>query len=172
MHRIVIREAVPADARRVVAYMQRITHEPNNNILTGPGEFAFTVEEERDLIEEYSLTDNAIILVAEAEGELISLLHCRGGKRRAARHTASIGITVHSDWRGKGVGSAMMARVIEWATQNAIIKRLELEVFTTNERAIHVYEKFGFQMEGCKRRAYFKEGVFVDAYLMALLLES
>lgn len=172
MHRIVIREAVPADAGHIVAYMQRISHEPNNNILTGPGEFGFTVEEERDLIEEYSLTDNAVMMVAEAEGKLISLLHCRGGKRRAGRHTASIGITVHRDWRGKGVGSAMMARVVEWATENPVIKRLELEVFTTNERAIHVYEKFGFQMEGCKRRAYYKEGIYLDAYMMALLLES
>jgi RimJ/RimL family protein N-acetyltransferase len=172
MHRIVIREAVPADAGQIVAYMQRISHEPHNNILTGPGEFGFTVEEERDLIEEYSLTENAVMLVAVAEGKLISLLHCRGGKRRAARHTASLGITVRADWRDKGVGSAMMTRVIEWATQNPIIKRLELEVFTTNERAIHVYEKFGFQMEGCKRRAYYKDGDYVDAYVMALLMES
>jgi RimJ/RimL family protein N-acetyltransferase len=66
----------------------------------------------------------------------------------------------------------MMTRVIEWATQNPVIRRLELEVFTTNERAIHVYEKFGFQMEGCKRRAYYKDGDYVDAYVMALLLES
>lgn len=172
MQRIVIREAVPADAEQIVAHMQRISHEPNNNILTGPGEFTFTVEEERQLIEEYTLTDNAIMLVADANGQLIALMHCRGGKRRAARHTASLGITVHRDWRGKGVGSAMMARLIEWATQNPVITRLELEVFTSNQPAIHVYEKFGFQIEGCKRRAYFKDGEYLDAYVMALLLES
>jgi len=172
MQRIVIREAVPADAAQIVAYMQRISHEPNNNILTGPGEFTLTVEEERELIEEYSFTPNAVMLVAVADGKIISVMHSRGGKRRAARHTASVGISVDRDWRGKGVGTAMMARLIEWAEQNPVITRLELEVFTSNERAIHVYEKFGFQIEGCKRRAYFKDGDYLDAYVMALLLES
>jgi RimJ/RimL family protein N-acetyltransferase len=172
MQRVIIREAVPADAEQIVAYMQRISHEPNNNILTGPGEFTLSVEEERQIIEEYAAAGNAVSLVADAGGQIIGLLHCRGGKRRAVRHTASLGITVHQDWRNKGVGSALMARLVEWARQNPVITRLELEVFTDNPRAIHVYEKLGFQIEGCKRRAVYKDGQYHDIYVMALLLES
>jgi RimJ/RimL family protein N-acetyltransferase len=172
MQRIIIRETVPADAEQVVAHMQHMSHEPNNTILTGPGEFTVTVEEEREIIEEYAETSNSILLVAEADGEIIGLLHCRGGKRRAVRHAASLGISVHRDWRDKGVGSAMMARLVEWARQNPIITRLELEVFTDNPRAIHVYEKLGFEIEGCKRQAVVKDGQNHDTYVMALLLEK
>jgi RimJ/RimL family protein N-acetyltransferase len=172
MQRIVIRETVPVDAEQIVAHMQRMSHEPNNTILTGPGEFTVTVEEEREIIEEYAETPNSISLVAEADGQIIGLLHCHGGKRRAVRHSASLGISVDRNWRDKGVGSAMMARLVEWGQQNPIITRLELEVFTDNPRAIHVYEKLGFQIEGCKRRAIRKDGEYHDTYVMALLLDK
>jgi putative acetyltransferase len=49
--------------------------------------------------------------------------------------------------------------------------RLELEVFTNNPRAIHVYEKVGFEIEGCKRRAVLKEDGYHDTYIMSLLVE-
>jgi len=172
MQRITIREAVPRDAEEIVAHMERISREPNNNVLTGPGEYTVTPAEEREIIDGYAASDNSIALVAVADGKIIGLLHCRGGRRQAARHSASFGITVHADWRDKGVGSALVQRLIDWGRQNPVIKRLELEVFTTNARAIHVYEKYGFQIEGRKRRAYCKDGAYEDAYIMALLLEE
>ncbi len=172
MQRVVIREAVPGDAEQIIAHMQSMSHEPSNTIITGPGEFTVTVEEERVLIEEYAQTPNAVMLVAEADGKIICLSDCRGGKRRAVRHAARLGISVHQDWRDQGVGSATMARLVEWATQNPIITRLELEVFTDNPRAVHVYEKLGFQIEGCKRQAVVKDGQYHDTYVMALLLEK
>lgn len=45
--------------------------------------------------------------------------------------------------------------MIEWARGTGIIRRMELEVFTHNERAIHVYEKLGFLVEGTKEQAFF-----------------
>lgn len=45
--------------------------------------------------------------------------------------------------------------------------RLELEVYTDNEPAIRLYERFGFEREGTKRRDAFRGGQYVDSYLMA-----
>jgi putative acetyltransferase len=55
---------------------------------------------------------------------------------------------VHDDFNGRGIGSALLAELIEAADEWLAIKRLELTVFTDNAPAIRLYEKFGFEMEG------------------------
>jgi putative acetyltransferase len=45
--------------------------------------------------------------------------------------------------------------------------RLELEVYTDNEAAIRLYERFGFEREGTMRQYAFRDGLYVDAYAMA-----
>jgi RimJ/RimL family protein N-acetyltransferase len=66
----------------------------------------------------------------------------------------------------------LMSVLIEWAQSNPIITRVELDVLATNRRAISLYLKHGFVVEGCRRQAYFKAGVFVDGYVMGLLLNK
>ncbi|WP_347712974.1 hypothetical protein [uncultured Fretibacterium sp.] len=48
-----------------------------------------------------------------------------------------------------------------------MLKRVELSVFTDNERAVRLYESLGFVVEGTKRYAAVKNGVHADEYLMA-----
>ncbi|HEX4946421.1 MAG TPA: GNAT family N-acetyltransferase, partial [Blastocatellia bacterium] len=45
--------------------------------------------------------------------------------------------------------------------------RMELTVYTDNAAAIALYQKFGFEIEGTQRKAAFRDGVFVDTFLMA-----
>jgi putative acetyltransferase len=49
------------------------------------------------------------------------------------------------------------------------LSRIELEVYTDNEPAIHLYKKFGFVVEGTHTRFAFRDGQFVDVYAMARL---
>lgn len=171
MSTFTIREATPKDAEQIITHMVEMSSEPHNNILTSPGEFNVTIEEERDLLADYAASINSVWLVAESEGEIIGILNCRGGRRSANRHSASLGISIMKRWRNHGVGSALMQRMVEWARGTGIVTRLELDVFADNARAIHVYEKIGFKLEGRKVRAYYKDGKYVDALFMALLLD-
>jgi RimJ/RimL family protein N-acetyltransferase len=166
----VIRKAVPDDAEQIVAHFTRIVHEPHNGILTAPEDTQRTVEERRNAIE--TLADNSLIVVAEAAGQIIGFVTCHGGNRAATRYASGIGISVDVEWRDKGVGTALMRHAVEWARQHPTLQRLELEVFEENARALHVYQKLGFAIEGLKRRAYFKDGAFVNAYMMALIFEK
>ncbi len=88
------------------------------------------------------------------------------------RHVAQIGMAVHDDWQGKGIGSALMQAAIELAEQWLNISRLELEVYTDNEPAIRLYKKFGFVTEGTLRRFAYRAGMYVDAYMMARIREN
>jgi ribosomal protein S18 acetylase RimI-like enzyme len=79
---------------------------------------------------------------------------------------------VDRDWRDRGVGSALVAAAIEWASEQGLHK-LSLSVFAHNERALAVYRKFGFEVEGRRskhiRRA---NGELWDPIDMGLLLTS
>ena len=70
----------------------------------------------------------------------------------------ALGVYVAKDWRDQGIGQALMARCVEWAEASPVVERVELEVYAQNARAIHLYEQFGFEREGCKRRLYYQNG--------------
>lgn len=84
-----------------------------------------------------------------------------------ARHSASIGIMIHTDYQGKGIGRALFNKVIDLADNWLMLVRLELGVFTDNERAINLYKSLGFEIEGCKKYVAIRNGKYDDEYIMA-----
>jgi RimJ/RimL family protein N-acetyltransferase len=166
----VIREARPEDAEELIAYVKRISEEPGVAIVLEPGEFKLTLEQEQQFIADRAAEDNSLFLVAEAGGEIVGSLTLRGGGRRAIHHESVLGITVKKEWRGQGVGNTLMASAVDWARRSGVITRIELQVFTSNAAAIHLYQKHGFEIEGRRRRAVFREGLYHDNYVMGLLL--
>lgn len=83
------------------------------------------------------------------------------------RHVADIGMMVRDDWQGKGIGSALMQAAVDLADKWLNLARLELEVYVDNEPAIKLYKKFGFEIEGREVNHAFRDGAYVDSYMMA-----
>ena len=106
------------------------------------------------------------LLVAEIEGEVVGVIGLHTSSRPRVNHKAEVGMMVHDDWQGKGVGAALMRAVIELADKWLNLTRIELTVFTDNESAIALYRKFGFEIEGTLRKYAFRDGEFVDAFAM------
>jgi len=165
---VTIREATPQDAEQLIAHVHRVAAEPDIDLVLMPGEFKVTVEEERKFLADHAAADNSSVFVAEAAGRLVGVVVCTGGTRRALRHAATLGITVAKDWRGRGVGSRLVARAVEWARGTGVVTRIELTVFVRNEAARRVYEKLGFVVEGRRRNAVCRDGVYFDDFVMAL----
>lgn len=166
---VAIREAKPTDAGQLIAFVHRVSAEPDSNLLLSPGEFNLTVAEEEETLTRYAHSDNSVFLVAEIEEKIVGELTLKGGSRLANRHTAVLGIAIDQDWRDKGIGSQLMARVIDWAKTTRILSRIELAVFTGNARAIHLYQKVGFEIEGRRRKVACRDGKFIDDLIMALI---
>lgn len=115
-------------------------------------------------------TYNLVAAVGERVVGMFSVQTFPNRPRR--RHAAAIGMGVHDEWQGKGVGSALMRAGVEMADRWLNLTRLELEVYTDNEPAIRLYERFGFEREGTLRQYGFRDGRYVDAYMMARLRAS
>jgi len=107
------------------------------------------------------------LLVAEIEGEVVGVIGLHTSSRPRVNHKAEVGMMVRDDWKGKGVGAALMQAVIELADKWLNLTRIELTVFTDNESAIALYRIFGFEIEGTLRKYAFRDGEFVDAFAMA-----
>ena len=85
-----------------------------------------------------------------------------------ARH-AEVGIALVPEARGRGVGSAAVAQVVEFAFVRRNLRRLHLEAIASNVGAIRVYEKAGFVVEGHQREHAWVRGAYEDIVRMGLL---
>jgi putative acetyltransferase len=94
-------------------------------------------------------------------------LHILDNPRR--RDVGTFGMAVHDDFQGRGVGSALMGAMIDLADNWLGLRRIEMEVWADNARAVHLYERFGFVVEGTGVQHARRAGELVDAYFMARL---
>lgn len=85
-------------------------------------------------------------------------------------HVGRLGMGVISVYRGKKIGTELMGLALSDAFQKGL-QRVELDVMASNEKAIALYQKFGFQIEGRKRKSRFIDGNYEDTITMGLLRE-
>ena len=86
------------------------------------------------------------------------------------RHRAVVGISVRKMYWGCGLGSYLMQLAIDQTRANGF-EQLELGVYSDNSRAIHLYEKFGFERYGIQPRAFkLKDGTYRDEIIMVKML--
>jgi putative acetyltransferase len=107
-------------------------------------------------------------LVAVIDGKAIGMIFL-GREENRRSHVGSIGMAVHDAYAGRGVGTALMAAVVDTADNWLQIKRLELSVYADNARAIALYERFGFEREGFHPAYSWRNGAWADSISMARL---
>ena len=112
-----------------------------------------------------------LLLVAEnADGVLVggAGLHPAGGSPRR-RHAMSLGMQVQPAWQRQGVGTLLLAALIDYADNWLGLLRLELDVYADNAGAQALYRRHGFVQEGVHRCHAMRDGVYVDTLSMARL---
>ena len=87
------------------------------------------------------------MFVAIAVDEVVGSLHVE----QSPFGFGEIGMMVARDWRGRGIGTALVAAAINWGREHGLHK-LTLSVFPQNEAAIGLYRKFGFVEEGRREK--------------------
>jgi RimJ/RimL family protein N-acetyltransferase len=164
---VIIREAVKEDAEQLLAHSKHII-ETSPFMVSSPEEFSFSIEQEERWIEEQRKTGGAVF-VAEENGKVVGMLNFRVTPRKKLLHHGLTGISIREEYCNQGLGTKLMETLIAWAKEQPSIEMLCLEVLSTNDWAIHVYKKLGFQEEG-RRVDHIKQldGTYVDDILMYL----
>jgi len=109
-----------------------------------------------------------LLLVAERGDELVGFCGMNpAGPSPRRRHAMVIGMSVRGDVQGQGIGTALMQALCDYADRWIGLLRLELSVYVDNERAIALYRRFGFEIEGRARGYVLRDGEYIDALLMA-----
>ncbi len=114
-----------------------------------------------------NVPDNVHAYVAEIDGEVVGNLGFEVCVSPRRRHVGSFGMGVRDEKQGLGVGSALLSTVVDLADNWLNLKRIELTVYVDNQAAIHLYKKFGFEIEGESAAFAFRNGEYVNVYHMA-----
>ena len=108
-------------------------------------------------------------VVAEAEGKLVGNSEVIRGHVSDEFHHGKLGISLLKEYRDQGIGLQMMKTLVD-ESRKAGLETIELEVFASNPRAIHVYEAAGFKQVGRIPKKIFRKGRFTDIIVMAIEL--
>ncbi|SES67598.1 Protein N-acetyltransferase, RimJ/RimL family [Oceanobacillus limi] len=163
-----IREIQHSDAEKLADLMQQVD-ESSQYMLWEAGERKITTEGSQKMITGILESRNSNLFVAEDNGKLMGYLLAIGGNAKRNKHAAYLVIGIHSECRGKGVGTLLFNEVERWAMDQNV-HRLELTVVTQNEAGLSLYRKMGFEIEGTKRDSLLIDDKYVDEYYMSKLL--
>ena len=98
---------------------------------------------------------------------MIGCLTFENGSCRRIAHRGILAISVRENWRGQGIGMAMLQSLIAWAETNPLIEKVGLSVLASNVDAIRLYERLGFVEEGRQpREIKLGTGQYTDHVLM------
>jgi RimJ/RimL family protein N-acetyltransferase len=108
--------------------------------------------------------DKRVAVAAEVDGRFIGLVEVTP-ERGPSAHVGVVGIALRREYRDLGIGTEMM-REVEAQAKRLGLELLTLNVFATNKRARHVYEKLGYRVVGCIPRFIKRGGTYIDDIIM------
>lgn len=162
-NRIEYRAPVPDDAPLLLDYLKAVGSESDN--LTFDGTVSVPLEKEREIIEHWNNDPKVFVLVAFDGQKAAGMLHFQGSGKERISHVGEFGISVRREYWGQSIGRTLIEAMIHWAGHNGVTK-INLLVREDNDRAIALYSKMGFVMEGCTSRMFCIDGKYIDGIMM------
>jgi RimJ/RimL family protein N-acetyltransferase len=163
-----VRVAGTGDAAALLRLKQRLDQETAFMLLE-PDERDTSVQALADQLREMTRSGNSVLIVADSGGELAGYVELTGGAFRWNRSTAYLVMGVLAAASGQGVGTGLLAEAERWAAAHGV-HRLELTVMAHNHRAVRLYQRMGFSVEGRRAQCLVIDGRFLDELYMAVIL--
>ena len=160
---IEIREIEVEDYKELLDFMRKVKGE-TNFLLGYPDEIKLSYEDEKEHIKKVKSSETSNYFVVMKNSKIIGCIGFNGNIARKMKHYGTIGISVLKEYWGRGIATALLEKLISWSKEKGI-KKINLDVFENNERAIKLYEKFGFKLEGC-----IEDGIFDGENYINLLV--
>ena len=125
--------------------------------------------------EQIILTDTEkprnLFLVAEVKHQIVGFSRCEGVYLNRFSHKTEFGVGILRDYWGYGIGKYLLKESVAWADANSI-KKMTLNVLETNDKAIQLYKRFGFEIEGIlKNDKILSDGQYYNTLMMGRFVE-
>jgi ribosomal protein S18 acetylase RimI-like enzyme len=140
---ITIRPATPADAKGFLEMWSGVVAE---RVYVRTDEDVASLREQRRRFADAWTADQAHLVALDGD-RVVGGLGVSRETHPVNRHVATLGLAVDREYRGRGIGSALMAGAIRWAVEQGV-EKLGLAVYSGNRGASRLYAKFGFVQEG------------------------
>lgn len=163
-----LRKIKLSNAQTMLDYFVIVNSE-SKNLIRDPGEYTLTLNDERKFIRRILASNDEYMYAVFFEEEIIGTIMFRSSHFQRIKHRASIGMSVLQKFNNLGVGAIMLENIIKKAKEVGKLK-MELDVRCDNPNAIHLYEKFGFEVEGTIKKGFFIENKYIDLLFMGKLL--
>ncbi|WP_079526251.1 GNAT family N-acetyltransferase [Halobacillus hunanensis] len=164
----IVRPAITKDAENLSQVRVEIDGE-TENLDREKGEAYIDESGFRSMIKDDTDGNHNLFLVAEVKGEIVGFSRCEGSNLKRLSHKVEFGVCVLKEYWGYGIGKNLLQESVCWADSNAI-KKIALTVLETNGKAIDLYKKFGFEVEGVlKKDKFLSDGNYYNTVLMARL---
>ena len=165
----VIERARPEEAAALLDYLKIVGGE-TENLSFGAEGVSLDLEAEQDHLRMQSESTDNVQYLAKVKDEIIGTASLNRKHKRMS-HRGVFGINLKKAWWGCGAASALMEVILAFAKENGF-EQLNLEVRSSNARAIHLYKKYGFR-KLCTFPHFFKiNGEYIDFDLMNLELNT
>jgi RimJ/RimL family protein N-acetyltransferase len=122
-----------------------------------------------EVIQKLPTTDDCtdkLCLVARSVHDIIGCLTFSRYSKIEYQHSGEFGMTILPEYWNMGIGKAFIGEMEKWCRTNKI-RKIDLAVWSNNKTAIHLYEKFGFEIEGKRKHAILRNSKFHDLLLMS-----
>ena len=164
---VVLRPELSSDLEMLWEMFSTLSDESMSNLL--PPITRERVESWTENIDYYEVLPIVALVTDEGRQKIVGSGILRFYEQEALMHKAELGLSIHDDYQNMGIGTALLTHLICIATKRKLVK-IYLHVRPANDRAIYVYKKAGFVIEGklCKESCI--NGEYKDEYRMALFL--
>ena len=164
-HELILRNAKEEDAQMLISGLKLMCGE-TRFLAKEPEEITLTTEEEIEFIRMQNESEGNLFLIGFWDGVYVGNCSFMGMSMLRNKHRVSMGIALQQKYSGKGIGTKMVETLLSVAKEKGI-EQMELEVVTTNERAIGLYRKMGFEIFGTlPDNMKYKDGSYADVYWM------
>lgn len=169
---VIFQEASAVHAQALLDFLGQVSQESDFLVLE-QDIFQGEVAKLAQTLDEGSQSPYCFYLLAMLDEKVIGLSSLVISHHPKINHIGDIFLVVSKAYQGQKIGQILLEETIAWAEFQGFIRRLELTVQKRNKIALHIYEKFGFTIEGLKKRgAKTEDGEFLDVYLMGKLIDE
>ncbi|PFC13991.1 GNAT family N-acetyltransferase [Bacillus cereus] len=113
-----------------------------------------------------------LFLVAEVDKRIVGFSRCEGSNLKRLTHKVEFGVCILREFWGYRIGKSLLQQSIQWANKNEV-KKISLQVLETNEKAIQLYKKLGFEVEGIlKNDKKLSDGKYYNTVVMARFIKE